>query len=273
MALAHEKIEVDPASSGGGGATIRYHGAARFSPPWDVRPTNSIDRPSPHPSPRDILTLARCPTCDYDLSGLPPRYRCPECGLEYDESMFLLDGWSVTEDSHALTRWFLSRSRGTRVRAVLQTVPGLILLVIVGAWVLPRGGWSLTAVWVVVAVVSVLWNARRLLSARREGRGTIRWVFSSRGACRRQPDGRLPWIPWGSFSELRFRRLRRGAWRMELLADHLGIYLYEGAPYPLVGGARIRAVVELTPREAALVRHEIRRRMHRASRANIVVPA
>jgi len=30
-------------------------------------------------------TLTHCPACDYDLRGLPGRYRCPECGFEYDE--------------------------------------------------------------------------------------------------------------------------------------------------------------------------------------------
>lgn len=32
----------------------------------------------------------RCPRCDYSLEGLPDRYRCPECGIEYDREMVVL---------------------------------------------------------------------------------------------------------------------------------------------------------------------------------------
>lgn len=44
-------------------------------------------------NPRTILTLGRCPQCDYSLRGLPRRHQCPECGFTYDESMFVLYGW------------------------------------------------------------------------------------------------------------------------------------------------------------------------------------
>lgn len=29
--------------------------------------------------------LSKCLACDYDLRGLPPSHRCPECGLAYDQ--------------------------------------------------------------------------------------------------------------------------------------------------------------------------------------------
>lgn len=31
--------------------------------------------------------ITECPVCRYNLTGLPKNHRCPECGLEYDESM------------------------------------------------------------------------------------------------------------------------------------------------------------------------------------------
>lgn len=40
------------------------------------------DSPSDNVAPPP---LDRCPVCRYSLQGLPSAYRCPECGLEYDE--------------------------------------------------------------------------------------------------------------------------------------------------------------------------------------------
>lgn len=31
--------------------------------------------------------LAQCPACRYDLTGLPSNHRCPECGLEYGDTL------------------------------------------------------------------------------------------------------------------------------------------------------------------------------------------
>ena len=34
--------------------------------------------------------LARCPACNYSLTGLPDRHKCPECGFSYDKRMEVL---------------------------------------------------------------------------------------------------------------------------------------------------------------------------------------
>lgn len=33
------------------------------------------------------LHLEHCPNCDYSLTGLPDKHRCPECGFAYDKTM------------------------------------------------------------------------------------------------------------------------------------------------------------------------------------------
>lgn len=45
--------------------------------------------------------LNRCPQCGYDLTALPAKHTCPECGLKYDESMFILEGWRVPSFRHS----------------------------------------------------------------------------------------------------------------------------------------------------------------------------
>ena len=35
--------------------------------------------------PKEYLT--RCLKCGYNLTGLPPQHRCPECGLKYDKQL------------------------------------------------------------------------------------------------------------------------------------------------------------------------------------------
>ena len=40
---------------------------------------------------RFLRMLARCPICGYSLCGLPDRYRCPECGFDYDQRMEVIE--------------------------------------------------------------------------------------------------------------------------------------------------------------------------------------
>ena len=52
--------------------------------------------------PSTSVRLIRCPKCGYDISGLPARHQCPECGFAYDQSMFLLEGWRL----HLYPTWW-----------------------------------------------------------------------------------------------------------------------------------------------------------------------
>ncbi len=52
-------------------------------------------------------SLTHCPFCRYNLQGLPRNYRCPECGVEYDDSM---QAWGHRYSS--LDYWMSYLSRG-----------------------------------------------------------------------------------------------------------------------------------------------------------------
>src|SRR5262245_9572811 len=51
-----------------------------------TQPSSDIAVPcQPRTDQMPQVPLSHCPDCNYDLHGLPPAHRCPECGFEYDE--------------------------------------------------------------------------------------------------------------------------------------------------------------------------------------------
>jgi len=48
--------------------------------------------------------LEHCPNCDYSLTGLPDKHRCPECGFAYDKTM---EEISNPRAKHAVTGFVL----------------------------------------------------------------------------------------------------------------------------------------------------------------------
>jgi hypothetical protein len=76
---------------------------------------------TPQPDPVTLTTLAGlCPECEYALTGLPPRGRCPECGREYDQSIIVLRGWASGE---------LATGLGGRRRDAVPLAVSLIVLI------------------------------------------------------------------------------------------------------------------------------------------------
>lgn len=213
--------------------------------------------------PRDILRLRRCPRCDYDLRTLPAEHRCPECGFPYDRSMFAVYGWTG-EDRYSVTGRMLW---GTWTERVLA---GLILLFLIT--VVPIAayeGWKTGANFIemgLIVLALMIGGGVRLRShvkrVREECSGTLQLLFTRTGASRRRGPGEPQLIPWERFRRLRFRKLRtvRGGKRLWLLRLTVPFFRY-------FGWERFEALIECTPREAALVRNEIRRRLRNAGAA------
>ena len=82
---------------------------------------------------QSTMRLTRCPACAYDIDGLPPRHRCPECGFVYDERMFLLEGW---------------RLPGRRTWLRMMIVYGPIAIIALGV-LRSAYGWSLLSLLVI----------------------------------------------------------------------------------------------------------------------------
>lgn len=80
-----------------------------------------------------------CPRCDYDLTGLPPRHICPECGCQYDEHSILirLKGRRLYFRNAVPLCLFLALGLGAKSRQggisreAVISVTGLLILVLV----------------------------------------------------------------------------------------------------------------------------------------------
>lgn len=117
----------------------------------------------------------RCPECLYDLTGLPQRHRCPECGAEYDERTLV---WRVRRP------WALYIGLGVLALVLLQQV-GVMVFVGRRGGLPPLPGLLLGAAGVMIAAGFVLWNLRAGLYL----------AISPRGLSGRIVNGHLR-VPW-----------------------------------------------------------------------------
>ena len=156
---------------------------------------------------RDVLRLEHCPTCGYQLEGLPAEGVCPECGRSYDDKTLVLYGWSRGTHERAMT--------GTR-RSVVGFV-ALLLFQIFHVTFSPglRGtafGYALAAA-LVAMLLYVFW--RRW--AARDMPGLVQVHLSAAG-CRQLDNpkaGTLPQItPWNALNDVTIGEESDGMWRV-----------------------------------------------------------
>lgn len=210
--------------------------------------------------PRDILRLRRCPQCAYDLAGLPRRHRCPECGFEYDPSMFAVYGWTGKERLSVAGRLLM----GTWAERLLAILIFIVLACGVGwdVYKFCKTGSveiSLSFWFFIIVIVGTARLRSHVRRSREERWGTIQLLFTNAGASKRRGPGEPRFVPWERFWRLRFRKLRSIAggkrlWRLRLAVPFFRWFGWE--PF--------EALIECTPREAALVRRTIRRRWRAA---------
>jgi|GEM_PF-1650450 len=120
-----------------------------------------------------------CPHCDYDLSGLPIEYRCPECDFAYDRY------------THS---WRLSSSH------LRQRVCFFILAIILVFSALARYGIGsnqrLTTWTVIIATISTLGLIATLYTVRPR----LVLAITPDGIFQRRLAGRHRWTPWSKIA-------------------------------------------------------------------------
>ncbi len=188
----------------------------------------------PNDVPADLLRLKRCPHCDYDLAALPRHHRCPECGFEYDEWMFMLGAWPAVE---------------TRPRPWELPVYAVLIVVCLGIWGLKvmqgATSWPFLAAAGVLGAALANWTVRRRKQLRRQG--TVS-VFASREGIGLGPAGKLPRVRrWSRFRKVNCRRVKSGLWR-----------IYVGWPWwYLKVGSAVVAYIECSDEEGELLRERL----------------
>lgn len=185
------------------------------------------------------LGLRCCPRCDYDLRGLPPRHRCPECDYAYDKSMLVLEGWSIptlSGDSVDVGGWGI--------------LVALVILPLLGARVVLRWNWPATAALVLVVVALGIGLFLLLRVRSRSPRAAVRYLVTDDGVGRL--GGRIH--AWKRYSHVTLTSAGYNSWRLHVY------------PSFWIAAPMINATLHCPGDEAEAVRTEIERRMSDAWR-------
>ncbi|MHC5024071.1 MAG: hypothetical protein ACYTGG_09175 [Planctomycetota bacterium] len=81
--------------------------------------------------------MTRCPKCRYVLSGLPAEHRCPECGFDYDASMFGFGAWP--NQGRPRPWQAIAYGAGVLICAWITIDVGLrtsLIVILIGGWML-----------------------------------------------------------------------------------------------------------------------------------------
>jgi hypothetical protein len=193
-------------------------------------------------APADDFALLRrlCPKCDYILTGLPEPCRCPECG----------------EPEQPGVRWIPLANRWYAWLLV-------IVMVASGAWMLIDAGMQIAAGGPWIDALRVLQGAMvagfgiwyAVVIRRRAEHGVRRLRLDDRGVAILFAGTVRKSIAWTNVKELRVRRNGPRLWRVTIWPRN-AVMIHDELAASLRG----------TPRQAARVRQEIRRRIAAAAR-------
>jgi hypothetical protein len=225
--------------------------------------------PRPKEAPRrrfrreaDLFVLRECPQCSYDLKGLPREHLCPECGLVYDTSMFVVDAWTKEDFHLPETQLLLAKTWRTRVGPLLRSGLGIAYFGILGWVIYALPGFTFLGVILGIAIAGTAWRTVLIRSANASRRGTVRWVFSLDGVAQQTSNRPIQWIPWERIRRFDIRAVQPEAWRVRLGEGRFGLNLLRRGVGWLTGHAGFDGIVTLSRRQAALLRTELRDRIH-----------
>ena len=189
---------------------------------------------------QSTMRLTRCPACAYDIDGLPPRHRCPECGFVYDERMFLLEGW---------------RLPGRRAWLRTMIFYGPIVFIALGV-LRYEFQWSPNALLAIATTAGVALGLAYLVAWRRGDRtgrrALARWLITEDGVAR---PGRRAVYLWRNYSHVMLWADGSG-WRLHLYPSW----------WRVLGPPLVNARLACNEADAVAVRDEIQRRINAARR-------
>ena len=181
------------------------------------------------------LCLTRCPRCAFDLSALPRRHRCPECGYAYDESMFMLEGFRLPD----FRTW---------VRSAVLSGPVAIFVL---SFLRIGLGWSWRVIFVILAGLLSAVVLLYLYARRRDRWGRrvlVRYLITQDGVAR---PGKHVYL-WSNYSHVLLLPGGGGGWRLHLYPSW----------WRLLGPPIVDARLECSDAEAQAVGDEIQRRIN-----------
>jgi hypothetical protein len=187
-----------------------------------------------------MIRLATCPRCDYDLSALPARHRCPECGFVYDEGMFVLEGWHVPD---------VRRSAGQAAKIAAGFAAFVLApLAIMGVPIF-------TIIVLALAGLAVFVAADVLVRLRADGasRALARYLVTTDGVARMGASAGRIYL-WRNYSHVMLLPDGDGGFRLHVYP----------AWWRLFGPPFVNARLEGPESRAEVVRREIERRINRA---------
>lgn len=188
------------------------------------------------------VRITRCPRCGYELSALPNRHRCPECGFVYDEQMFVLEGW---------------RLPGLREWGKTAFVFGPVAAIAAGV-LRYEAGWGWNMIGAILMVAALVVGALYLLVQHRDRSGRrvlTRYLITADGVARFGRHTRT--YLWRNYSHVMLLPDGRQGWRLHLYPSWWKLY---GPPI-------VNARLDCDERDAEAVRNEIQRRISAAIRA------
>lgn len=213
---------------------------------------------------REFLALHECPQCAYDLRGLPRRHVCPECGLVYDETMFVVHAWTKDEFQLPETQLLLAKTWRERIWPMLRCGVGVAYLALLGWIIYAMPGFTFLGIVLGIAIAGTIWRSATIRRAHQRRMGTMRWVFSLDGVAQQMNNKPILWIAWERIRVFDMRRFGKGAWRIRLAEGRFGSRLYRASQWTFFGCAAFDGVVTLSDRQSAALRREIRDRLRTA---------
>lgn len=193
--------------------------------------------------------MRMCPSCEYDLSGLPEPCVCPECGREIEAGLYSLRVW----EGIGGPSWLL---------IVGGSCFSLLLLGVSYFTMVRQGLQVLQLFWLAIAF-ALLWivfgEVRRLRTKLvRTTTSTLHWSPLGVGIA---SHGSLRWVDWS-----RVQRIRHGRafWRRDWI-----IQVEDGKYWFEPNRAVLGVALPCSRRTAARVRNTLRRHLHAWREANL----
>lgn len=191
--------------------------------------------------PDRLFQLKHCMLCLYSLKGLQRDAVCPECGWEFDRSMFLIDGSIISNRRHGIMMQLY----------LLITISGLMLMYLTPAFIMQFFVLAFAAITIVIPSVIGKKGAYKLLAT---DRGLQEW----RGT---KLTTKHAWENIGTLHSIEgeFSRTRIAFWLDKKRSVRMGSFFQTWIVRPM-GKPVVDIIVRASPEAGRLIISELNRR-------------